>query len=357
VKVDKCDKPNKIIMAVTFRHYFIGLGVALNDKNSNYHLVFINQKYDDERNPILLATSKLIRPFLSVRCLPLNSTGVIKKFKNRRVIFSILKEMLDDLKPVEILTGNDRRIEYQYAMHYMRNKLLSDVIGGYLDNGVGSYVDFHKLEYRKMLARKWIDIPIKKLVFGTWYNRMQCYGGSDWTDVCYLTHPQYAPDKLKKKQCVVVDIKFYLDANFKYISELNNVLGLNSDVSSDQSILLVLPKAPAMELIYGSIELAEETIKNICKNYKNIYVKYHPADLGDILNFSDTATILPNQVPVELLFMVMNFAKIIGDGSTAVFSAKWMLPRANVSYFDIDTPYIKLLKDIFEDMDITPIGV
>jgi len=55
--------------------------------------------------------------------------------------------------------------------------------------------------------------------------------------------------------------------------------------------------------------------------------------------------------------MVMNFAKIIGDGSTAVFSAKWMLPRANVSYFDIDTPYIKLLKDIFEDMDITPIGV
>jgi len=351
-------KPNKLLMVVTFRHYFIGLGLALQDKASNYHLVFINQKYNDNRNPIYQASLRLSAPFSSVSCLPLNVSGLVDKLRNRKRIFSILERMIDELKPIEIATGNDRRIEYQYAMHYARNKLGVKVVGGYLDNGIGSYINFQKLEFGKFLARKWLDVPLKKIVYGRWYTRMQRYGGSDWTDVCYLTHPQYAPSRLLRKECRKVNLEVYKNDSAHVINQLLLLLGLGGQtLDNNQSILLVLPKAPVMKIIYGSIESAERIVKKMCEQYKNVYVKYHPADLGDVLQFNGQAVILPSQLPVELLFLGMSFCKVVGDGSTAILSAKWMLPDADVGFFDLNTPYTHLVKDIFIDSGIRPISV
>lgn len=345
-------------MVVTFRHFFIGLGLALKDKSHDYHLVFINQKYNDHRNPIYQACLKMMKPFASVSCLPLNVSGASNKLKTRKKIFSILEELLVSLKPVEIATGNDRRIEYQYAMHYSRKKLKLDVKGAYLDNGIGSYINFQKLEYGKLLARKWLDVPVKKLVYGTWYTRMQPYGGSAYTDTCYLTHPQYASDRLKKRKIIKVGVDLYQGDSEDVIYELLDTLGLkDTALMSDKSILLVLPKSPVMKLIYGSIENAEKTIKGLCTDYQNIFVKYHPADLGDVLDFTGDANILPNQVPVELLFTILNFNKVVGDGSTAILAAKWMLPDAEVGFFDLDTPYTKLVKELFIDSGIQPIAI
>lgn len=355
--VKKNENPNKILLVATFRHFFIGLGLALKDRGYNYHLVFINQNYDDHRNPILNASLKLKGVFASVFCLPLNVSGAFNKYRNRNKIFSILRKAIRDLEPVEIATGNDRRIEYQYAMYYARVKQKLSVKGAYLDNGVGSYVNFHKLEYGKFLARKWIDIPVKKLVYGFWYTRMQRYGGSDWTDICYLTHPEYAPARLLKKDCRCVDVGVYRDDPNRVLDDLLLLLGLDDvGYNSHQSILLVLPKVPAMALIYGSVKNAEVIVKKMCENYKNVYIKYHPADLGDVLNFKNEATILPNQIPVELLFINMDFSVVIGDGSTAVLSAKWMLPGADVGFFDLGTPYVNAVRDIFIESGITPIN-
>lgn len=351
-------KPNKLYLVATFRHYFIALGLALRDRSSNHHLVFINQKYDDFRNPILNASLQLSSVFESVSCLPLNVSGLFKKFINRKEIFHHLRGLLEDIKPIEIATGNDRRIEFQYSMYFCRYKLGLEVKGAYLDNGIGTYVNFHKLEYRKLLARKWVDVPIKKLVYGFWYTKMQRYGGSNWTDVCYLTHPKYAPARLCKKECREVTISVYKDDSEGVIENLLLLLGLKHiSLDSRDSILVALPKVPAMKLIYGSLENAETVVKKLCAEYKNIYVKYHPADLGDVLNFKEQAIILPSQLPVELLFIKMNFSKVIGDGSTAILSAKWMLPEAEVGFFDLDTPYTHLVRDIFIDSGITPISV
>lgn len=351
-------KPNKILFVATFRHYFIGLGLAMNDISSNYHLIFINQKFDDERNPILNASVQVQLPFKTVRCFPLNASGALKKYKTRQNIFEKIRALVQELKPVEISTGNDRRIEYQYAMHIAREKMRLTVKGGYLDNGTGSYISFQKLEYGKYLARKWIDVPVKKLVYGSWFTRMQRFGGSDWTDKCYLTHPSLAPKRLMNKECVSVDVDWYKNDSENIIRRLTSILGLGdvTDINGE-SILLVLPRSTFVVQIYGSLGVAEKTIKEICSEFKNIYVKYHPADLDDFLGLSSMAVILPAQIPVELLYLVYGFSRVIGDTSTAILSAKWMLPNADVSYFDLDTPYTTKVKDLFADMGITPLSV
>jgi hypothetical protein len=351
-------KPNKLLLVATFRHYFIGLGLALNDKKHDYHLIFINQLYNDERNPIYQASVKMIEPFASVDCMPLRTSDFKQKNINRKLAFKLLAEKITDLKPVEIATGNDRRIEYQYSMNFARNILKLDVVGAYLDNGTGSYISFQKLDMNKYLARKWLDVPLKKLVYGSWFTRMQRFGGSYWTDKCYLTHPEFAPKRLKTKECVAVEIDFYRTAYAQkviglLISSLSSAVSLNE--GGEGNILLVLPRGTVIEDIYGSLSNAEKLIKAICSRYENIFVKYHPADHNDVLNFEGEARFLPAAIPVEILYSVLSFDKVIGDTSTAILSAKWMLPNADVQFFDTDTKHTNIVKPLFEKMEIRPL--
>jgi len=352
-------KPNKILMVGQFRHYFIGLGLALSDNAHNYHLIFINQNFNDDRNPIYQASLKLLEPFASVSCLPLRTSKFKQKNQNRKEAFKILRDTIKSLKPVEIATGNDRRLEFQYAMHVSRNILKLDVKGAYLDNGTGSYISFQKLNMGKYLARKWIDVPIKKLVYGSWFTRMQRYGGSDWTDICYLTHPEFAPSRLKRKECVEVKVEYYkTDQAQSLIKSVVATLGWQGkDQLPGDKILLVLPRGTVIEDIYGSLENAENIIKKITQGYRHVYVKYHPADLEDVLNFKGVAEILPSPVPIEILFSVMSFSKVIGDTSTAILSAKWMLPEAEVSFFDMPTEHTEVVRGLFAKMNILPLKV
>ncbi len=353
------DKPNKLLLVGTFRHYFIGLGLALSDSKCNYHLVFINQKFDDERNPIYQASLRLVEPFASVTCLPLRTSKFKKKNINRKAAFEILRERILAIKPVEIATGNDRRIEFQYAMHFSRNVLNLDVKGAFLDQGTGSYISFQKINMRKYLARKWIDVPIKKLVYGSWFSRMRRYGESHWTDTCYLTHPELAPGHLLKKECVEVKVDFYKgEQALRVIESIVDSLGCGDEGRlKEAGLLLVLPHSSTIEEMYGSLDQAKEFFKGICGRYDNVYAKYHPADPGDLLNLNGYAHILPSQMPVEVLFSVMAFDKVIGDISTSLLSAKWMLPKANVYFFDIPSLYVDQVRGLFKSINVLPLKI
>ncbi len=353
------DRPNKLLLVGTFRHYFIGLGLALNDSKCNYHLVFINQKFDDERNLIYQASLKIVEPFASVSCLPLRTSKFKQKNINRKAAFRVLREKISTIKPVEIATGNDRRIEFQYAMHFSRNIMGLAVKGSFLDQGTGSYVSFQKINMRKYLARKWIDVPIKKLAYGGWFSRMRRYGESHWTDACYLTHPSLAPDYLLKKECVEVNVDFYKSEQaLRVIKSIVDFLGCGDERRLKKAgLLLVLPHSSTIKEMYGSLEQAKEFFRSICCSNEGVYAKYHPADPGDLLDLSGQAHILPSQMPVEILFSVMVFDKVIGDISTSLLSAKWMLPDAKVYYFDISSLYVDRIRGLFSSINVLPLKV
>ena len=351
-------RPSKLLLVATFRHYFIGLGLAFNDKQHDYHLVFINQTFDGERNLILNASLRAKEPFASVSCLPLRTTDFKEKNVNRRAAFKLLRKKISAVRPVEISTGNDRRLEFQYAMNFARNVLKMQVRGGFLDQGTGSYISSQKLNMRKYLTRKWVEVPLKKIVYGKWVSKIQRHGESHWVDVCYLTHPNLAPVHLLKKECVEVKADFYKTEQAQcVIGSIVSSIGCSGDEGVQADLLLVVPHGSVIEDIYGSKGRAKEIFENICADYGNVFVKYHPANSGDMLELGGHANILPSQFPVEILFAVMDFERVIGDISTSMVSAKWMLPRASVEFIDTNSGYSGVLRGFFKKLGIPSLGL
>lgn len=347
---------NKVLLVATVRHFFIGLGLALHDTKHAYHLVFINQKFDDIRNPVFRACLKILKPFHSVTCLPINVSGTLNKYKQRKSVFKNIRELMLRLKPIEIATGNDRRLEFQYAMHFCRNKLRLDVVGSYLDNGNGSYISYERLNLRKYLSRVWVDVYIKKLIYGLWFSTAYKYGDSHWIAKCYLCHLNYAPDYFAEKKCSEVSLSFYRTEYAKEIlAKFVGFLGLD-DIGEIEgsSMLMVLPRVKMIEDIYGSLPKAVEIIKEVSQSYDNVYIKYHPADSEDALGLEGGSIILPPSIPAEILLGVMQFDYILGDTSTAIMAAKWMFPESRVEFIDTGSPYTLSIKKLYMSMGILP---
>ncbi len=351
-------KPNKLLLVSTFRHYFIGLGLALSDKSHAYHLVFIDQKYDDERNPIYLAALEMVEPFSSVECMPVRSIG-LRKSKVRSMGFDRLKTIIGELKPVEIATGNDRRLEFQYAMYVAKKLDRLDVAGAFLDDGTGSYISFQKLKFTKYLSDKWIDTPIKKVVYGHWYTRPLTFGESHWVDICYLAHPLLVENTLRNKKCIEIEASFYRTVRAQNIlRKLIGILCLESQPKiKGRSVLLTLPHSSIITDIYGSLEGVKEMILAVTASYENVCIKYHPRETGDPFNLSGKFIMLPAEIPVEIFFSVMNFDQVIGDVSTALMSAKWLLPKCEVSFIETKSVYTNAIKGLFSRMDILPLEI
>jgi hypothetical protein len=349
--IDK--KPNILLLASTFRHFFIGLGLAFNDKSSQYHLVFIDQKFNDERNPVLQYLLEDALPFKSVSCLPLRANGVSKR-KVRKLCFSKLQKIIDNLKPDEICVGNDRRVEFQFSMNYARNCIGLNTVGAYLDDGAGSYISFDKFRLKKSILDKYIDTPFKKIVYGSWFERPEWIGGSTWVDKLYLTLPQLVPSVLSEKSIVPVMPSFYKvnKAEDKMLELSERLGGRLDDIGIMDATLLVLPPKSIMEGLYGSLSELRSLILGLSNKSRKLFVKYHPRDVDDPLDIKDKVTLLPAAIPLEIFFSIYDFKEIIGDVSTALLSAKWLKPHSNVKFIDTKSEFTESMKSIFKELKI-----
>lgn len=342
---------NVILLASTFRHYFLGLGVALSNPSKSYHLVFIDQKFNDNRNPIYTAAKSLIDPFTSVLCLPV-AGGRVSKRVVRKSGFQELEKIVDDLRPVEIITGNDRRVEFQYAMNYAKKKLNLNVLGAYIDDGTGSYINGYEYNFKKRMSDKYIDTPIKKLAYGRWYARPLTFGASAWINRCYLCYPKLALRVLTLKECILLDHAWYTSPEAMVIlNKLIPLLGLDGRVlNSGESVLVVLPHSSIINELYGSLVDMKAMIDSLISKYDNVCIKYHPRETDDLLGVCDQATILPASIPAEIYLCVMEFKRVIGDVSTALMSAVWLQPACEVEYIKtnaaVSTPILKLFNNM-----------
>lgn len=345
--------PNKIILASTFRHYFLGIGLALQDSRCSYHLIFIDQAFDDSRNTTMQAAKQILTPFISVTCLPARSTEAQNsKRKNRQKGFQILKKMINELNPIEICTGNDRRIEFQYAMQHSK-KNTTEVTGSYIEDGTGSYIHKRDFDPTKYRADRYIDTFFKKLAYGLWYSHPYILGGGKWIKTAYLTFPKQTiyPDRIKRVQldrCI-----FELNNTQQILRSILNLLDTSPINKEDSATLLVLPHSSLIKNIYGSNQAFRAQITKLVKNSKNTYVKYHPRDLDDPLHLSPIATLLPTMVPVEMYLLTLNITMVIGDISTAMLSAKWLKPNCQVQFIKSASKYSKTSETLFKKLGIT----
>ena len=298
-----------------------------------------------------MAAKKLVEPFSSVMCLPVVSDAKNKR-RTRKASFKELERIVVQLRPNEIITGNDRRIEFQFAMNSARKKVELNVVGSYLDDGTGSYINGYDYNIKKRISDKYIDTPVKKLAYGSWYKRPLTFGASAWVDRCYLCYPELVLKELAFKECILLDHAWYSSPGaLILLHKLIPLLGINDNVTSQgDSVLVVLPHSSIISELYGSLDKMKIMVESLISKYDSVYVKYHPREENDPLCVADSAILLPSSIPAEVYLCVMQFSKVIGDVSTALMSAVWLQPTCEVEYIEthakISVPIVKLFNDM-----------
>lgn len=345
-------KQNKILLASTFRHYLLGMTLALKNSNISYHVIFIDQVHTDKRNPLLQFVTNNPQPFKSITSLPAREAGLNKRHY-RLKCFSILKETIRSLQPSEICTGNDRRLEFQYSIQ-LAKKQNPTTTGSYIEDGTGTYIQQKQHNLGKYLSDRYIDTPLKKIAYGLWFSHPKLLGASHWIDKSYLTFPNIAPKEIQSIPFEQLESSYYESKQAQAVlTRLSRSLGFEQNNEAQTITLLTLPHHSIVEDMYGSMEQFQSVVKNLLGKHKNIYVKYHPRDLNDPFKLKSHCTILPTAVPAELFFATLNIAHVIGDISTAMMSAKWIKPTCEVNYIETDSKLCQLATPIFNSINIT----
>lgn len=307
------------------RHIYLALGLALSEPEAVHHLRIINQK--NKVNLFVDGAKRSLHPFASVEVMPLlKKRG---KYTAKKQALSLIGAWLESNSADKIFCGNDRSIEFQYAMH-LSLKRGRRTQGAYLDDGTGSYFNGCYLRWSRAFTDLTVDRCMKWLFYGSWYHKVRFLGGTRWVSECYLSFPELAPEFIKRnKKVIPLDPAIFRSEGF-----LNALRALALDELSgsggDFQLFLVLPLSKSIERFYTGIEEYLGLVNRLTGDYERIAVKYHPRETHYYFTSDRSVTEFPPSLPAEAIFSLVNVDCVIGDTSSALLSAQWLNPEAKV---------------------------
>jgi hypothetical protein len=205
------------------------------------------------------------------------------RIKNSKKMISFAKE----LKPSEIIVGNDRKIEISILIHNFTNTIYS-----YMDDGLHSYILERQYPFKYSIFEKYL----KMLLYKSKLDVPKYIGCSDYIKNAYLFKPEFANECLKKKNLYPLDISI--------------IPAIKMDLKIDCENILLLPHS---KFITSAIINKLSSLKNFC-------VKYHPRDKNRYFNAKEIGNI-----PLEILLLNLDKnVKIYGFKTTALLIAKWL---------------------------------
>lgn len=277
-------------------------------------------------------------PFCKLHVLCGNQKG-LAKLKERKNNFKWLKTELDRLIPTKIFTGSDRRVEFQYAMHIMKNLKTE---GGYLDDGLYSYAGRKNIWYKDLVSSF-----LKKISYGLWWQEPKTVGASSNIQQVHLFQPEVALEIIKKNKVLsILDAKLFLDE--KIIALSQQVLMLFAEkIETYQviDVLIFIPHPNNVAKMQGYLPRLEVLLNKLKQKDKVVAIKYHPrVGMGDPLNLKRLGVdkIIPAELASEFLLPVLpKKCMVLGDVGTALLTCHWLRP-------DIDLKAILSAEDKFQ---------
>lgn len=317
-----------LYLCSSVRHIYLAIGFALAHPGVEHHLVLISQR-KGRLNILADCLSRDSSLFTSFH-IEYDGDGKWGKYQQARRCLQKIKQIALALNPSHVFVGNDRKVEFQYTMHSLRENGKT-ATGVYLDDGTGSYLSGRYMKMWGAFTDQYIDRPVKKLVFGSWCDRVRCLGGTRWVDQCYLNFPNLAPLEIRtKKQVKQLPADWYTSKAFNtYIKGLLGdklQTGDGETVESGYDALLILPAAKAVEKIFGSVTDYNSLINRYLIGFSSVAIKYHPRETHFYFSSSKDVTVLPSSIPAEILFSLVAPKRVIGDLSSALLSAVWLYP-------------------------------
>lgn len=262
-----------------------------------------------------------LSPFSCITTLSEKVSGRNKRSK-RIQSFQAIQKLLSRFEPEWIYTGNDRRIEFQYAMAHSKAR------GVYLDDGTYSYIGRKTHWFKDQV----VDNLVKKLVYGWWWKQPVAIGASSWIDHSVLAFPQSAVAALRQKPCLQLPSNL---SRPEFAQLATRCTGDSAAVLSQLGGLILLPHNSAISARQNDLA----SWLSACKPLRAY--KHHPRTTASLRSAEEMiatwsltteAVELPASAPMEILLPLLDEnCKIAGDVSTALLTAKWLRPELSVT--------------------------
>ncbi len=310
--------------ASTPLHVFLSSAIALKAPNINHILLLIDQP-ETENNLYFTALGQWHEsPFSEVQIFEGRIKCTLKKIQSRRRIFYQIKQLMIAYQPECLLTGNDRRIEFQYAMSIAG----VSAKGVYIDEGTFTYVG---REASSRIGDILIDNIAKKLVYGFFWRNPPTVGGSSWIQEIYVAFPDYIHPLLSHKRLLKFEQCWLEQPQMKDFSDkMFELQDYKPKHLSSLNALIILPHESLMYTEQAKRNW-REALKKLLLKYDKVGVKYHPRDThNDLLAVSKEYKIIeiPRKINFEsLLSHISSECVLIGDFSTVLINARWLRPE------------------------------
>lgn len=358
-----CERSNNIhalFMVSTPLNLFIASAVALELNRSNSQgvvrceLCFIDQPGPSSRVYIDAVKGWPESPFEAVHIFPSRASTPVRKLCHRRQAFRLARGIIDDLQPDMIAVGNDRRVEFQYAMHYSQSAGYAPR-GVYLDDGTFTYVG----RKTKGVQDSWIDNNIKKLFYGSWWQQPKTVGSSEWIDDAYVAFPDMVCKPLEPKSLHKIDASWFESPPVQSLSgALLKAFAIDDQLLRQLDVVITLPHASLVSDESGYASTMKQVVDGLVNRGKRVGIKYHPRQSGDDplgLAEKPGVVLLPAVLAFEVLLPGLGNTVIVGDVSTTLLSSRWLRPSLRVVAIASGSHQEQFV-DLFERLDIEMIN-
>ncbi|NRA42623.1 MAG: hypothetical protein HRU21_10010 [Pseudomonadales bacterium] len=321
---------NHLFFVSTPLHLLVSIAIIDTENIQQAALIFIDQVPEKDNIYAEILDNWEQSPFCSIQIFYRSMRGNINKFLQRKKIFKQLANFIESYRPSHIYVGNDRRIEFQYAMQLATVKGLAPH-GYYLDEGTFTYVG-RSASFR--FSDRWLDNGLKKLSYGWWWKHPATVGASAWIKTIYASYPDQIHPLLATKNVRHLNQQYWSASRLKTFCQLLlDRYAANIDFSNFD-LIMTLPHESIMQSNPSYAQQCRDYLSTKISQGLRIAVKYHPRDQhidGLQLAKLETVTILPALIPFEaMLPMLKPSVTIVGDVSTALITAKLLRADAQV---------------------------
>lgn len=336
-------------------HLYISANLACSEPDNTHHLLFIDQDSIKDNLYLSAVNQWQESPFETCSIFPGRIKNPLQKISSRKQTFKQLEALIKEHQPDEIRVGNDRRIEFQYAMHIAR-KIKTGVVGSYMDEGTYTYIG---RDASASFSDRYIDNLIKKITYGFWWKNPPTIGGSGWINKVYAAFPDLVHPQLQHKKLIAIspDV-FKTTALYKLSEILCQLSSINAEVVTKAKAIYFLPHESVYQQDQQYKNHLNKLLQEIVLRFGQIAVKYHPRQtIYDELGLFGTPGIqeIPNKANFEsLLPLIDPNTTIIGDMSSVLLLSKWFNPKTNIiAIKNKESKIANKLKPIYEALNIS----
>ncbi|NPA60746.1 MAG: hypothetical protein GXO06_00485 [Epsilonproteobacteria bacterium] len=312
-----------LILTSTPLQLFGAVTTALSDRDTKYHLIYIEQIGSRYHLPL---RDWRDNPFESIDIALIDKSSIWAKIKSKRVAIEKIFKLVEKIEPHKLIVGNDRKTEVSATIHRFKSILKIE----YLDDGIHSYI----LERSSIFKYTHLDSFIKWLLYGYRVNTPKYIGCSEYIDGAYLFKPEFANSCIRRKEVKKLDIEILKSDRVRGLIDISDNLTLK-----DIDIVLILPHRK---------ELNSRILNILIKKFDNpkVAIKPHPRDNESTKIFKRAQKI--SYIPMEVLTLLIdNSVKIVGFATTALLTAKWLngdLDIVSLNFRGSDSRVVELME-------------